>query len=222
MSTYVLMRILESAPHRYELGIKLLTLGRLEGAYDRIADRVEEGERVLDIGCGTGALSLRAAERGARVLGIDINPEMLAMARKRIREAGLTERIELREMGLAEIDSLEEGSFDVVMSGLCFSELGEDEIAFALQEIRRILSPGGSLMIADEIRPSNPLPRIAHRLVRAPLVALTYLLTGQTTHALENFPERVTGAGFSIESLRTSVRGSFLELVARNPGVADS
>jgi demethylmenaquinone methyltransferase/2-methoxy-6-polyprenyl-1,4-benzoquinol methylase len=216
------MRILESAPHRYELGIKLLTFGSLEGAYDRIAGRVEEGERVLDIGCGTGALSLRAAERGARIVGIDTNPEMLAVARKRIREAGLTERIDVREMGVAEIDSLERGSFDVVMSGLCFSELGEDEIAFALWEIRRILSPGGLLMIADEIRPSNALSRIAHRLIRAPLVALTYLLTGQTTHALENFPEHVTGAGFSIESLRTSIMGSFLELVARSPGLAET
>jgi demethylmenaquinone methyltransferase/2-methoxy-6-polyprenyl-1,4-benzoquinol methylase len=222
MSTYVLMRILESAPHRYELGIKLLTFGSLEGAYDRIASRVEEGERVLDIGCGTGALSLRAAERGARVMGIDVNPEMLAMAKKRIEGGGLAERVQVREMGVAEIDSLERGSFDVVMSGLCFSELGENEIAFALREIRRILSAGGLLMIADEIRPSNLLSRIAHGLIRVPLVALTYLITGLTTHALDNLPERVTDAGFSIESVRTSAMGSFMELVARNPKLAKS
>jgi demethylmenaquinone methyltransferase/2-methoxy-6-polyprenyl-1,4-benzoquinol methylase len=216
------MRILESAPHRYEIGIKLLTFGSLEGAYARLAGRVEEGERVLDIGCGTGALSLRAAERGGRVVGIDINSEMLAMARKRIRDAGLTERVDVREMGVAEIDTMESGSFDVVMSGLCFSELGEDEITFALREIRRILSPGGLLVIGDEVRPSNVLTRIVHRLLRAPLVALTYLLTGQTTHALDSFLERVKGAGFSIESVRTSVMGSFLELVARNEELAGS
>jgi ubiquinone/menaquinone biosynthesis C-methylase UbiE len=57
------MRILESAPRRYELGIRLLTLGRLDKAYDRLASHIERGQQVLDIGCGTGALTLRAAKR---------------------------------------------------------------------------------------------------------------------------------------------------------------
>ena len=64
MSTYVLMRILESSPRRYDLGIRLLTLGHLDRAYDRLVGRIERGQRVLDLGCGTGALTLRAARRG--------------------------------------------------------------------------------------------------------------------------------------------------------------
>jgi demethylmenaquinone methyltransferase/2-methoxy-6-polyprenyl-1,4-benzoquinol methylase len=217
MSTYVLMRILESAPRRYELGVKLLTFGHLEPAYDRLAEHVEEGKRVLDIGCGTGALTLRAGRRGGVVLGIDVNPAMMAVARKRIREEELTDRVELREMGIAELDGFEAESFDFVMSGLCFSELGEDEIIFALREIRRILKPGGLLLIADEVRPRSRLLRALHALVRTPLVALTYLLTGQTTHALDEFPERVTDVGFAVERVRTGAIGSFMELDARNP-----
>jgi demethylmenaquinone methyltransferase/2-methoxy-6-polyprenyl-1,4-benzoquinol methylase len=217
MSTYVLMRILESAPRRYELGMKLLTFGRLEAAYDRLAEHVKEGERVLDIGCGTGALTLRAGRRGGVVLGIDVNPAMLAVAKKRIVEEKLTERVELREMGVAEIDGFDAESLDVVVSGLCFSELGEDEIVFALREIRRVLKPGGLLAIADEVRPRNLAFRVLHGLVRAPLVALTYLMTGQTTHALEELPERVATAGFTVEAVRTGVVGSLMELDARNP-----
>ncbi len=47
MSMYVLMRILESAPRRYELGIRLLTLGRLNKAYDRLASHIKRGQQVL-------------------------------------------------------------------------------------------------------------------------------------------------------------------------------
>ena len=97
MSTYVLMRILESAPHRYDLGIRLLTLGSVDRAYDRLVRPVEAGHRVLDVGCGTGALALRAARRGARVRGIDVSPEMLEIAAERARRAGVAERIELVE-----------------------------------------------------------------------------------------------------------------------------
>ena len=50
MSATVLMRVLESAPSRYDLGIRLLTLGQVEQAYDRLAAHVQAGQRVLDVG----------------------------------------------------------------------------------------------------------------------------------------------------------------------------
>ncbi len=53
MSTYVLMRIRESAPNRYDRGIAILTLGKLGDVYDRLVSKIEHGQRVLDIGCGT-------------------------------------------------------------------------------------------------------------------------------------------------------------------------
>lgn len=74
------MRILESAPDRYDEGMRILTLGRIDRAYERLASHVEPGARVLDIGCGTGALTLRAARRGARVKGIDVDAAMLEIA----------------------------------------------------------------------------------------------------------------------------------------------
>jgi demethylmenaquinone methyltransferase/2-methoxy-6-polyprenyl-1,4-benzoquinol methylase len=121
MSTYVLMRILESAPRRYGLGIRLLTLGSVDRAYDRLASRVGEAQNVLDVGCGTGALTLRVAKRGARVRGIDLSAEMLEIAAERVREGGYAERVDLAEVGVAELDREKPESYDAVISGLCFS-----------------------------------------------------------------------------------------------------
>jgi ubiquinone/menaquinone biosynthesis C-methylase UbiE len=222
MSTYVLMRILESAPRRYELGIRLLALGRLEKAYNRLASHIEPGQQVLDLGCGTGALTLRAAQRGAKVKGIDINAQMLEIAGQRVHEAGLTEAVDLVEMGVAELDGEEAQRYDAVMSGLCFSELSEDEVTYTLKEVARILRPGGLLLIADEIKPQSLVKRLIHSLIRVPLAALTYIITQQTTHPTSNLSESLTDAGLLVVSAHLSPLGSFAEFVARKPAGTSS
>lgn len=213
------MRILESAPGRYDGGMRLLTFGAVDRAYDRLTSHVGTDTSVLDIGCGTGALALRAARRGARVKAIDVSAGMLEIAAQRADEAGLSESIELAEMGVALLDGEEAESFDVVMSGLCFSELSDDEIAYTLTQIRRVLRPSGLLLLADEVRPRRLPARIALALVRAPLVALAYVVAGRSTRAVDHLPERVMDAGLEIESTVTSALGSFCEVVARKlPG----
>ena len=217
MSTYVLMRILESAPRRYDLGILILTLGHLDKAYDRLASHIERGQRVLDIGCGTGALTLRAARQGAKVKGVDINVQMLDIAGQRVKSAGLTESVELVEMGVAELDGEEAQHYDAVISGLCLSELSKDEVKYTLKEAARVLRPGGLLLIADEIKPHGLANRLIHSLIRSPLAALTYAITQQTTHHVSNLAKKIEAAGFTIISAHLNRLGSFGEFVARKP-----
>ena len=218
MSTYILMKRLESARGRYDRGIRLLTLGRLDKAYDRLTSRITKGQKVLDIGCGTGALTIRAALKGAKVKGIDVNAQMLEIAQKRTDEAHLTGSIELHEMGVAELENEDAESYDVVMSGLCFSELNGDELNYALQETKRILKPGGLLLIADEVRPGHISKRLFHSLFRIPLLLITYLITQTATHAIGGLPEKITAAGFTIETLRLNRMENFAEIEARKHG----
>ena len=84
MSTYIYMRILESAPLRYDRGIQLLSLGRVTTMYDAVARAAVGGiqaPHVLEIGCGTGILTQALLARCAQVTAIDLNPEMLDVAR---------------------------------------------------------------------------------------------------------------------------------------------
>jgi ubiquinone/menaquinone biosynthesis C-methylase UbiE len=222
MSTYVLMRILESAPRRYDLGIRILTLARLDKAYDRLAGHIKGGQQVLDLGCGTGAFTLRAAQRGAKVKGIDINARMLEIALKRVQEAALTECVDLVEMGVAELDGEEAQRYDAVMSGLCLSELNKNEVTYTLREVARILRPGGLLLIADEIKPLGLAKRLMNSLIRAPFAALAYVISQQTTHPASNLSEKLMDAGLSIISVRLNLIGSFGEFVAQKPAGTSS
>ena len=215
MSTFVLMRLLESAPRRYDLGIRLLSLGRIGRVHERMAEQVGAGERVLDIGCGTGSLTLRCAGRAARVTGIDISPQMLDMAREKVEAAGLKDQIELREMSAIDLDeAFGDGSFDAIVSSLVFSELSEDEQGFVLRECRRLLRDGGRLVIADEVVPRSWPLRLLSRVLRLPLVVLTYILTQTTTRAVVGLEEKIAGAGFAVRAVETSLLGGLTLVVA--------
>ncbi|NOY10344.1 MAG: class I SAM-dependent methyltransferase [Spirochaetes bacterium] len=214
------MKILESAPGRYDTGISILTLGKLNKAQDRLIMHIHKGANVLDIGCGTGSLTLKAAAKGARVKGIDINPAMLETAARRIRKALIPEKakqnITLCEMGIGELGNEAENSYDAVMSSLCFSELSEEEIRYTLNEVRRILKTGALLLIADETVPENFFKRAINALFRLPLVIITYIITQTTTRAVKNLPKKLKDAGFTLESVRLNKLGNFTETVARN------
>ncbi len=215
MSTFVLMRLLESAPRRYDLGIQLLSLGQLRKAHERMAEQANPGERVLDIGCGTGSLTLLCAARGGEVTGIDISLQMLDIARTKVAVAGLEERVELMEMSAVDLDDeFSAQTFDVVVSSLVFSELSDDERRFTLRECHRLLRDGGRLVVADEVVPRSWPLRLLSRVLRFPLVALTYILTQTTTQAVPDLEGTIADAGFAVRSAEHSLLGGLEVIVA--------
>jgi len=177
MPTYVLMKAFENVPARYDRAMDLLTLGRIGRLKDDVVGAVRgEGTRVLELGCGTGDLSSRLARKGARVLAVDASEAMLVTARERIVSAGLADRVELRRMSVMEIDALPQKSFDVVVTTLLLSELSEQEVDFVLGAARRLVAPGGRLLIGDEVEPPGRVRRIGFAILRYPLQLLTYLI----------------------------------------------
>ena len=211
MSSSVFMKVLESAPYRYDRGIMMLTRGRIKEIYLKIAEMAAKpGSRVLDIGCGTGNVSLACAERGANVVGIDISAEMLEVAHLKAKAAELEGKIEFLEVGVAELESMTAvGEFDAAVACLTFSELTPDEQTYTLSVAHSRLKPGGIVIIADEALPEQAFNRFVHRLARLPLAASAYLVTQTTTRPLEDMTGRLRKAGFNgVES--TSVWSGFV------------
>jgi ubiquinone/menaquinone biosynthesis C-methylase UbiE len=212
MSSFAFMKILESSPNRYDRGIKILSRGRIKKIYLKIAEMVAgPGKRILDIGCGTGNVSLACANQGSIVIGIDSNAEMLEIARSKAKKAGLEDKVEWLELGVAEIEGkINEKSQDAVVSCLTFSELTPDEQTYALSTAYSCLKPGGAIVIADEVVPKNAFHRFQHRLVRLPLVLVTYILTQTTTHPLNSPFLLLQKAGFTNIETRSLWSESFV------------
>ncbi|MEN8040288.1 MAG: methyltransferase domain-containing protein [Actinomycetota bacterium] len=103
---------------------------------------VSEGDRVLDVGCGTGVLAREAARRGGpdgKVVGLDPNDGMLAVARR-------TATVEWKS-GVAENIPFDDASFDAVVSQ--FAAMFFDDLEQAVSEMHRVLRPAGRVAIAS-------------------------------------------------------------------------
>jgi SAM-dependent methyltransferase len=101
---------------------------------------VRSGQRVLDVGCGTGVVAITAARMGAQVAGLDLTPELLERARHNSQVAGVN--VDWRE-GDAEKLPFGDGTFDVVVSQ--FGHMFAPRPSVAIAEMLRILKPGGTI-----------------------------------------------------------------------------
>lgn len=143
---------------RYDLEVWLFDTFAMRGQIRELRRKVldaagiDDGIRLLDVGCGTGTLAVLAARlggSGARVSGIDPAPRQIARARAKARRAGLD--IDFRQ-GVIEDLPFDEESFDAVTSTLMMHHLPDDLKAKGLAEIWRVLEPGGRVVIADFTR----------------------------------------------------------------------
>src|SRR5579863_6844864 len=135
----------------YDFMAWAMMLGRESAFRQKVLDlaRLKPGEAVLDVGCGTGTLAITARRRvghDGKVSGIDASPEMIARAGKKARKAGL--EIEFRNESIEALP-FPDGRFDLVLSTVMLHHLPRKVRDAGLREIRRVLRPGGRVLIVD-------------------------------------------------------------------------
>ncbi|HEY0816812.1 MAG TPA: class I SAM-dependent methyltransferase [Pseudonocardia sp.] len=176
----------------YDLATRFLGLSGLFTEMTRLAE-VRPGQRVLDVGCGTGnlLLTLGRSRPGVELAGLDPDARMLARAERKARRAAVP--VTWRR-GYAQELPFPDGAFDRVFSSLMLHHLEPDGKAALLAQVRRVLRPDGMLVLADvdghgAIHGHSPLSR---RMARSDLVRDN-----------AGMVERVAAAGFAVEPLTT-------------------
>lgn len=191
---------------QYDFHTSLLGLG-VNGRNSKMVielAKVRPGDSVLDVGCGSGSLTLTAksvAGLTGKVYGIDASPEMIEVAQKKAASSGLGV---IFELGLIEELAFPDATFDVVISRLAIHHLPDDLKQKGFAEILRVLKPGGHLLIADFKPPTNPV--LSH---------LTSALVGSHMMRTDvwSLPPMLTSAGF-VEVGSGPTRSAFLAFVS--------
>lgn len=210
MLMYGWMKFVEIAPERYDWAVRVMTGGRLDRIKDRIAREVQAGDRVLDIGCGTGTLAVRCLQRGALVTGLDSSEFMLEQAGKNARQEGLGDHLTLVRDSVTQLRKhFADESFDVIMSTMALGEFPREYLDYILRDCRRLLRPGGRLLIADEVWPETLWVRIFYQMGMVLLWVPQFLLLRRAFFPIKDLRGVIRAAGFEIDRVESFAASSF-------------
>jgi len=156
-----LRAVYDRAAARYDWQHALLTLGSdARGRRLLVQEAVRPGDRILDVGAGTGSttvLALKAAGSGSSAVLLDSSEGMLEEAKRKLSAAGLADGVEFRIGDMMELPFADE-SFDVVLSTYSLCPVGDP--SRGVREMWRVTRPGGRIGAAHSVEPSGPTSRL--------------------------------------------------------------
>jgi demethylmenaquinone methyltransferase/2-methoxy-6-polyprenyl-1,4-benzoquinol methylase len=188
-------RMFGAIAHRYDLNNRLHSFGRDQAWRRRAVALCQVGatDRVLDAACGTGDLAEAFADARAReVCGIDFTPQMIELSRRKAERRRRRAGAAVPTYQLADAMDLPfaDAAFDVVSIAFGIRNVSDPQRAIA--EFRRVLRPGGRLVILEFSHPDNPLLRALNRLYCEKVMPFTAaLLAGDRTGAYRYLPRSV-------------------------------
>lgn len=197
-------------------GLQVLTAKKLLPGLDGLNDRLGKGGAVLEVGCGTGNLLVQIAKSfpSAKVVGVDIEADSIATARKRIADAGLSERAEAKQGTVADLPA---ASFDAAVMVEVLHEIGQSIRPAVVKDTARALKPGGWMLIVDETYPSN-LEDARKPEFKFPLhTGFEELLWGNVIPTREEQETLLRDAGLTGPIERTLIGEGFTVLATRKP-----
>ncbi len=213
-----LHRMFTAVPPRYDLINHVMTFGQ-DIRWRRLAAKACLGrkpERVLDLGCGTGDLTItiaRSAEKGVEVTGVDFSQPMLELAEKKAVELGLGEKVKFVH-GEATKLPFPDGYFDCVGISFAFRNLTYKNPAREshLSEVLRVLKQNGRYVIVESSQPENRIIRTFFKLFLRAFVAPVGSLISNNRRAYYYLTESVSNFYSPSEVKEMLLKAGFSEV----------
>jgi 2-polyprenyl-3-methyl-5-hydroxy-6-metoxy-1,4-benzoquinol methylase len=198
-------------------GLQVVTAKKILPGLAGLNERLSAGGALLEVGCGTGNLLVQVAKAfpAAQLVGVDIDAESIAAARKRVEAAGVGARVEVRRGAVAEATAPE--SFDAALMVEVLHEIAPQVRAQVMAQCARALKPGGWMVIVDETYPSTLAEARAPEF-RFPLhTGFEELLWGNAIPTREEQDSLLRGAGFGGAIERSLIGEGFTVLTTCKP-----
>jgi ubiquinone/menaquinone biosynthesis C-methylase UbiE len=196
-------RLQDKQAPKYDRQMRFFDRVLFAGGREWVCSRAE-GD-TLEIAVGTGR-NLRRYPPGTRLTGIEFSPEMLGIAKRRARDAGIDADLRL---GDAQALEFPDSSFDCVVCTLALCTIPDD--ARAVAEVRRVLRPGGRFLLLEHVRSPVIAVRIGERLIEP--LSVRFAADHLTREPLEH----LQAESFEIDELERSKLGIVERIAARKP-----
>jgi ubiquinone/menaquinone biosynthesis C-methylase UbiE len=198
----------------YDTYMKVVTLGRERALREETLDlaRLAPGESYLEVGCGTGTLTIAARQRvgpAGRAAGIDVIPGMIDRCKNKAARAGLDVSFQVGSISAIPFSA---GEFDAVVGSFVIFHMSEPVRRKGIEEVHRVLKPGGRLLLLDMALPEKPASRVVARA----------LFGGMLQHDVQELTPVLEESGFGgVESGRASFRVLGMSVLAYVRGRAE-
>ena len=205
---------MESLTRYYDRWMNLITGGQDERVRDAVLSYIEPGGLVLDVGCGTGTLAVKAAQKRAQVIGIDQSPAMLKLAREKAQASGAEVDFRLAQAQSIDLDE----QFDVATATFALSEISPDEAEMVVADLADRLKPGGKMIVADEAQPTKAFQRTVSGLQRAIVALLTFIAIEERPTRLHDLRALLEAVGLAVTDEQLFQNGALRLVVAERRG----
>jgi SAM-dependent methyltransferase len=196
-------------------GLQVMVMKMLLPEVAGLADTLQAGGSVLEVGCGAGTLLIALARQfpQARFTGVEIDPDGAAAAQVRIRDAGVADRVTVRQGAVQ--DAVAPGTFDLCLMVQVLHEIAADIRPDVVKAAAGALKPGGWMVILDETYPST-LAEMRDPAFHTSLQTAFFELTwGNVIPTREEQEKLLRDAGFKGPIGRKLVNNSFTVLTAQ-------
>ncbi len=194
----------------YDLLFNLISLGKIPRVKKWILKKINAGDSVLEIGCGSGWLTCQCAMKGASVVTIDTSDKMLDLAKKRAKKKSVYKNIQFIKMDFLNQfnPKIIKTTFDKIIFCFFLDIFPHDSMVYQLiKNAQYLLKENGQLIIADELQIENPVAKKVITYIRFPVFKFLELSTNTIYPKMHDYIKLLRKSGFEEIDIKKSLFG---------------